>query len=314
MAHQSAKISVEVQKTIALWGENLAHIRKYSTHTIRAYITDLFYFLNFLSNYYEEEITLNNLNKVNVTDLRSWLANKTIHNIKSKSKARALSVIKNFYRYLQENHNIKCDALEIIKIKKTESSLPKVMSTEQIQNIITTMDSYSEKSWINARDIAVLYLLYGCGLRISEALNLKIKDIANGEVKIFGKGRKERVMPLLKIVEEKIQKYIELCPFNCNELFLFLGAKGKAYNPDVFRRNLRKIRGLLGLPEHATPHSFRHSFATHLLSENSDLRIIQEMLGHENLSTTQIYTKVNLNKMVENFKKFHPLEKASESE
>ena len=179
---------------------------------------------------------------------------------------------------------------------------------EGAEKVLENISNRNGKDWIRARDTALVTLLYGCGLRISEALSLDVRDIPKGEALIIkGKGNKERTVPVLPIVREAVQQYLTLCPFPLEkEGPLFVGARGKRLNPRTLQKAMEAVRRALGLPESATPHALRHSFATHLLSAGGDLRTIQELLGHANLSTTQHYTEVDLEALLRIYEKAHP--------
>lgn len=305
----SIPISPNLKIIISEWFNHLKNNKKYSNHTIKAYITDLFYFLEFIHKHTEEKISLEELSKLQVRDFRSWLAARNRENHEQTSNARALSVIRSFFKYLKKFHQVDNQQIAAIKLGAVKKPLPKALSKEKAIEASRAISELSD-TWVGQRDLALLTLIYGTGLRIGEALSLQKKDIPvndNTPIRVKGKGNKERIVPVMNYVISEIEKYIAACPYNLEEGPLFLGERGGALNPDVFRARLRALRGYLGLPEHTTPHSFRHSFATHLLAGGGDIRTIQELLGHENISTTQRYTKIDAENLLVNYKAFHPL-------
>lgn len=303
----SISVNLFVSNLVKEWISYLTHQKRYSAHTTKAYMTDLFYFLSFINSHYEEQITQKLLEVISIQDFRAWLASRKKEDLKSASNARALSVIRNFYRYVKVHHGLENQAIFSIQITNKEKPLPKALSKELALEATNKIEIISD-DWTGKRDLAILSLMYGAGLRISEVLSLKKSDLAqfeNSQVLIKGKGGKERVVPILDFVKIAVHDYINDCPYNL-ENHLFLGAKGKKLNPDVFRHKIQKLRGFLNLPEHASPHAFRHSFATHLLASGGDIRTIQELLGHQSVSTTQRYTKVDAENLIASYKKFHP--------
>ena len=198
--------------------------------------------------------------------------------------------------------------MSIFKSPKLKRSFPKSIDSNLVAQALESIMSNGSDHWINLRDKAVLLLLYGSGLRISEALSLKRKDAPNGEwLRVKGKGNKYRDVPLLPIICEGVREYIDHCPFDTNgDQPLFLGKRGGELSPRIIQRRLEKIRYELGLPDFATPHSLRHSFATHLLSGGADLRAIQQLLGHVSLTTTQRYTDINESELIQTHKEIHP--------
>ena len=306
----SVKINKQTQNCLTSWITYLEKNLNYSKNTTKAYITDIYYFLQFIFKHYEEPITLELLNKLEVYDFRSWLAYRKRKSIACISNNRTLSSIKNFYKFLKSYHNIDNQSINRIKIAKLNKPLPRALPVKSAIEIMNAISKISKIHWIGQRNKAIAYLLYGCGLRISEALNLKVSNFSDefSRVTVLGKGKKERIMHLLPIIKDEITQYILACPYNPKgNDYIFWGEKGKKLNPDVFRKTMRELKTELSLPSFTSPHSLRHSFATHLLaSPGGDLRTIQELLGHKNLSTTQRYTKVDINHLMKNFISFHP--------
>ena len=295
----------------------LAHLRevkRYGKNTLVAYAHDLDDFGVFFQAYKGEAITAQQLESLDLRDFRSWLANRKQNGMASPSTARALSTIRSFYRYLEKHHDIKNPAPFNIRTPKLDKPLPKALAQNQSMECVSGIGDLQTENWIALRDVALLSVIYGCGLRISEALAItgaQISGWANGQKSVFltitGKGNKQRMVPVLKPVQDAIVGYVKECPYKVKENApIFLGARGKPLNPAIFQKQIRALRGFLGLPESATPHAFRHSFATHLLSSGGDLRTIQELLGHASLSTTQRYTKVDETRLREAYTSAHP--------
>ncbi len=282
--------------------------KKYSNHTIISYRTDLFYFFYFLFETKKLKINKKILQELAVVDFRSYLMKKLEKQHINASNARSLSALRSFFRFLNKNNLLKNLEIEKIKTPKIAKTLPKSVDEIDIEKILTTIRALQKDEWQIKRDEALLTLIYGCGLRISEALSLTKKSLENHEFLIInGKGGKQRMVPILAVVQRKIDNYLNACPFKINyDDNIFRGQSGEPYLARVFSRLMQKIRRQLNLAETITPHAFRHSFATHLLEAGGDLRTIQELLGHASLSTTQRYTKVDKNRLLSEFRKFHP--------
>lgn len=303
--------SDEVKEKISQWQSWLKDERRYSIHTLDAYSRDLAIFLQFLEEHLGKIPTLKILQKADVRTFRAFLSNRNAKYIEKSSTARELSSLKNFYHWLAQNKIIDNTSLSIISSPKQGKILPKAIDVNDTFNVLEIVKDFSKQEWQGLRDVAILTILYGCGLRISEALSLNMGDINhNNFLKIKGKGNKERLVPILPIIREKIDAYLSACPYNIkNGEALFLGARGERISPRIIQRNLEKVRRYLGLNDNLTPHALRHSFATHLLANGTDLRSLQELLGHASLSTTQRYTDVQIETLKKEYSKSHPLEK-----
>ncbi|MBQ9732201.1 MAG: tyrosine recombinase XerC [Alphaproteobacteria bacterium] len=303
--------SDEVKEKISQWQSWLKDERRYSVHTLDAYSRDLAIFLQFLEEHLGKIPTLKILQKADVRTFRAFLSNRNAKYIEKSSTARELSSLKNFYHWLAQNKIIDNTSLSIISSPKQGKILPKAIDVNDTFNVLEIVKDFSKQEWQGLRDVAILTILYGCGLRISEALSLNMGDINhNNFLKIKGKGNKERLVPVLPIIREKIDAYLSACPYNIkNGEALFLGARGERISPRIIQRNLEKVRRYLGLNDNLTPHALRHSFATHLLANGTDLRSLQELLGHASLSTTQRYTDVQIETLKKEYSKSHPLEK-----
>jgi len=300
-------ITADVQEVVTDWQEWLRHVRRGSEHTIISYANDLNHFCQFLSEHLGGRVRMKHLEKVETKDIRAWLASRH-HDYEASSTARALSTVKSFYRYLEKQRKFSNSAVFHTRGPKLKKALPKALAVDQAQQALETIGTQHEDDWVNKRDLALLVLIYACGLRISEALSLTYHDIPAGDsLSVTGKGNKQRIVPVLPIVKEAIAEYVSACPYPFTaKAPLFLGKRGKALDPAIFQLQLRKLRAALNLPESTTPHAFRHSFATHLLSAGGDLRSIQELLGHASLSTTQRYTHVDKTRLMNAYKNAHP--------
>ncbi len=268
--------------------------KRYSTHTLNSYRTDIFYFLDFLSRFHDKIISKNDLENLLVHDFRRWLGERLNNHVNS-SNARAISSLRSLFKFANQNKLIDNNQIAKIKTPKVAKPIPKAVDKIDIDKISSEIAKIRKNEWQAKRDLALLTLIYGCGLRISEALAVNKKSLQNNQTLIVeGKGKKQRMVPLLPIVHQRIAEYLKICPFEI--LFdqpIFLTAKGKTLSRRDFSALVQTIRTNLNLPETITPHAFRHSFATHLLEAGGDLRVIQELLGHENLTTTQRYTKID---------------------
>lgn len=299
--------SKDVQEAASQWLAWLAGVRRYSPHTQESYWRDLTHFLSFLKEHLGKPVSLAVLRRLEPRDIRAWLASR-LPDFEASSTARALSTVKTFFRYLEKQGMAENSAVFHIRGPKLGKALPKALATPQAMAAVEGVGMQHGEAWENARDVALLTLIYGCGLRISEALSLRHGDLPLGEVlPITGKGNKQRLVPLLPLVRQAIGEYVAACPYPATaQSPLFVGARGGALDAGVFQRQLRRVRARLGLPETTTPHAFRHSFATHLLASGGDLRAIQELLGHANLSTTQRYTQVDKARLLSAYKNAHP--------
>lgn len=286
----------------------LENERNYSPHTIAAYQRDLAGFFAFAQDHRGEPVGLLDLSTFTVSDFRSYLAKRRNDGITGTSLGRALSALRSFFHHLDTQGRVSNQAIRLVKRPKTPHAVPKPLSKEAARDSIDTVEALDTLPWVAARDAAILTLLYGCGLRISEALGLARRDAPlRDALRIVGKGQKERVVPVLPIVADAVDRYVALCPFALEGAGpLFVGVRGKRLNAGVVQRQMRHARIALGLPETATPHALRHSFATHLLSGGGDLRSIQELLGHASLSTTQRYTEVDTDQLKRVYEQAHP--------
>lgn len=286
---------------LARWLDHLRGVDGVSDHTIKAYQQDVAGFLGFLIQYHGGEGAL-----PNQTDLRAWMAHARSTGLSARSLARALSAIKGYIAWIADAQGIDASLVLSTRSPKHRRKLPRPLSEDGARDMLDAVGDYASADWIAARDTAVVTLLYGCGLRISEALGLTGSALPE-VLRIIGKGDKERLVPTLPIARAAVANYARLCPFDlARDQPLFRGARGGALNPRLIALVMEKTRGQLGLPASATPHALRHSFATHLLSAGGDLRMIQELLGHASLATTEAYTAVDTTRLMAAYAKSHP--------
>jgi integrase/recombinase XerC len=294
------------------WIAHLTGERRVSTHTADAYARDLRQFLRFLTDHLGEPPSLASLWELTGADLRAFLASRRREEVGSRSLLRALAGIRSFARFLERQGKGKLGMFAAIRTPKLARSLPKPLPVASARELAEVESRVGEARppWVLARDAAVLALLYGAGLRISEALGLKRADApvaSRDQVTVLGKGRKTRSVPVIRKVQEAVEAYLDLCPFTLSpDGPLFVGARGGPLSPRIIQLAVERMRGALGLPDTATPHALRHSFATHLLSRGGDLRTIQELLGHASLSTTQLYTAVDTARLLAAYTSAHP--------
>jgi integrase/recombinase XerC len=305
------KARTDVAAEIARWLSYLGAERRMSAKTVEAYRRDVFQLLAFLTDHLGGAPSLKQLAKLTPADVRAFMAARRSGGVGNRSLMRALAGTRSFARFLERNGKGKVAALAAVRSPKLPKTLPKPLAITAAKRV-TGADLHqgeSSEPWIVARDAAVLALLYGSGLRVSEALGLKRKDCTDSRdtLTVKGKGNKSRMVPLLPQVAKAIADYVALCPFELpREAPLFVGARGGPLSPRIVQLTMARMRGALGLPDTATPHALRHSFATHLLARGGDLRAIQELLGHASLSTTQIYTAVDTERLLEAYASAHP--------
>src|SRR5437899_9664211 len=309
MPFASAEVAAEVMR----WRAHLASERRMSPKTVESYARDVSQFLAFLAEHLGARVTVSALVKLTPQDVRAFMAARRAEGISGRSLMRALAGARSFARYLERNGKGRVAALGAVRAPKIAKTLPKPLAVGAAKQI-TDADlraGEERETWVLMRDAAVLALLYGSGLRISEALGLTRGDVpepGKGDViTVTGKGNKRRMVPVLRRGTELIADYVKACPYDLPANGpLFVGAKGRPLSPRIVQLAMAGLRGALGLPDTATPHALRHSFATHLLARGGDLRAIQELLGHASLSTTQIYTAVDTERLLEVYRSAHP--------
>jgi integrase/recombinase XerC len=295
------------------WQAFLGSERRMSAKTVEAYGRDVSQFLSFLTGHFGGKVNLSRLEKLTPADVRAFMAARRAEGIGGRSLMRALAGIRSFARFLEREGKGSVGALAAVRAPKVGRTLPKPLAVDAAKRLsdVDLRAGEAREPWIFARDAAVLALLYGSGLRISEALGLLRKAVpapGKGDViTVTGKGNKQRMVPVLPQVLRLIADYAKLCPHDLPaDGALFVGARGGPLSPRVVQLAMARLRGALGLPETATPHALRHSFATHLLARGGDLRAIQELLGHASLSTTQIYTAIDAERLMDVYRSAHP--------
>ncbi|RXG93801.1 tyrosine recombinase XerC [Bradyrhizobium zhanjiangense] len=308
-----ASADPSIAQEMARWLSHLGAERRLSPKTLEAYGRDLRQCLDFLCAHWGERVTLARFAALEATDVRAFMAMRRADDIAGRSLMRALAGLRSFGRFLEREGKGKVGALSAIRAPKVAKSLPKPLPMASAKRLADADERAGEEreTWILARDAAVMALLYGSGLRISEALGLKRREVprpGEGDVLVVtGKGNKTRMVPVLQNVLELVQEYVAMCPYPLPaEGPIFVGARGGPLSPRIIQLAMERLRGALGLPDSATPHALRHSFATHLLSRGGDLRAIQELLGHSSLSTTQVYTGIDSERLLEVYASAHP--------
>ena len=312
-------ISPALRDALSLWLDHLSSLNEASPHTIEAYRSDVATFLDFLARHHGGAAGIQQLRDVTTRDMRAWMAASRADGRGARSLARALSALKSFARWLAEREDdFEATAILSARAPRHQRALPRPLDEDAARTVTESISDEKAEAWIRARDVAVATLLYGGGLRISEALGLTGRDAdiattGGGSLLILGKGGKERMVPVIPAAAQAVSAYLRLCPWPMEpDSPLFRGLRGGPLNPRMITRAMETVRHLLGLPATATPHALRHSFATHLLSAGGDLRAIQELLGHANLSTTQIYTGVDTARLMEVYRTAHPRAKTAQ--
>ena len=292
------------------WLEYLSGERRLSIKTIDAYGRDFEQFLRFLTDHLGQPPNTPEISALRPADVRAFMARRRSGGVGARTLARQIAALRSFARFCERDGYAATTAFVAVRPPKQPKSLPKALTIEEAAGFLDAADAMAEEPWIAARDAAVLTLLYGCGLRISEALGIKGGDAPTGAqetIRVIGKGGRERVVPVLPAVRRAVETYVRLCPFGLGrEEPLFRGARGGPLSPRIIQKATERLRSALGLDPTATPHALRHSFATHLLGRGGDLRTIQELLGHASLSTTQIYTKVDAERLLDAYRRAHP--------
>ena len=308
----SVPINTPLREAVAAWLEWLVGERRFSRHTLDAYTHDLTTFFEFLGPHRGGLVSFSDLSALRAADFRSYLAARRNDGLGPTSLARGLSVVRGFFRYLDVHGLAHNPALAAVHTPKQPHSVPKALDVSDAKSVVNGVMEGSGEAWVGLRDAAVLLLAYGCGLRISEALSLNRGDVPLGRTLVItGKGNKQRMVPVLPAVHDAVDAYLAQAPFGLEPASpLFVGVRGKRLNAGVVQAKMRSVRRVLGLPDTATPHALRHSFATHLLAGGGDLRTIQELLGHASLSTTQRYTEVDGARLMEVYDSAHPRARA----
>ena len=311
-AARAIPASEDARRALRAWYAHLASERRASNATVANYHRDVTRFFEFLCDHLGGTPGLHDLEALQTRDFRAFLAKRRNEGLKPRSLARTLSSLKSLFRFLARADILTNTPVMAMRGPKLPHALPKPLSEPDARALIDEAQDASRLPWQGARDTAILILLYGCGLRIAEALSLRRGDVPFGQVlRVIGKGNKERIVPLLPVARDAVDTYLALCPYALSaDDPLFAGARGGPLGQRQVRATIENLRLRLGLPDSVTPHALRHSFATHLLSAGGDLRAIQELLGHASLSTTQIYTEVESQRLLDIYDKAHPKAKA----
>jgi integrase/recombinase XerC len=302
----------DLAAAVAAWLVHLAHERRLSGRTIEAYARDARQFLAFIEKRFGAPPGIADFTDCAPGDLRAFLASRRADGVEGRSLQRALSALRSLARHIARENGEAAAALGAVRAPKAARRLPRPLNPSDARAVTTTAPREGEarEPWVLARDAAVLALCYGAGLRISEALSIRRADAPVGEtetIAIVGKGGKTRSAPIISPVCRAVEDYLSLCPYALKPNGpLFVGAKGGPLSPRIVQFAMARMRGALGLPDSATPHALRHSFATHLLARGGDLRTIQDLLGHASLSTTQVYTGVDSARLLAAYRFAHP--------
>jgi len=305
----AAATGEDLAAAAAAWADHLAHERGAADNTLEAYGRDVRQLLAWMEGDLGRPAGLADLARLDAKHFRAFMAARRRAGLSGRSLARTMSALRSFLRWLEAQEIVLNLSILQVAMPKVPHGIPKPLTVEKAAEVVDG-GAAVELDWVAARDAAVLLLLYGCGLRISEALGLRRRDApvaGRDSLRIAGKGGKERLVPVLPVVQSAVARYLALCPYRlAGDGPLFVGAKGGELSPRIVQLAMARLRGELGLPDTATPHALRHSFATHLLAAGADLRQIQELLGHASLSTTQVYTEVDRAHLLAVYDKAHP--------
>ena len=304
-------VSFELQQSIETYLIEMVTIRNGSLHSLDAYGRDICAFIQFLSKHIGEKIEFHHLSALAPLDFRAYLSQRSQDGVSRTSLVRAFAAMRGLFSALEEKKWVSNKAIARFKLSSPPRPLPRALTIEQSLQSLEAAPSLTSSHWIGLRDFALFSLIYGAGLRISESLKLTQGDwqgVSMGSnLRISGKGKRERLVPILPTIDEAVKRYRAVIPFSLQSTDpLFIGARGKSLNPSIVQKQFRQLRQLLNLPENATPHALRHSFATHLLKAGGNLRAIQELLGHQGIRTTQVYTKIELEELQSTHRKTHP--------
>ena len=305
-------MKIELNALIKEWASYNINLRNLSENSVKAYSWDLKDFLRF-SFQESQPVLKSDLANISSHTIRLWILSLRNRSIKASSLSRKISSLKSFFQWLENSHNIFNPAISNLETPKKDKNLPRPITINEIKKLFRAFENKKEKQWIISRNQAIFLLLYTCGLRISEAINMKTNELPlNTSVLVKGKGKKERMVPILNIAKLAIENYKKQCPYPItNSEYVFVGIRGNRMLPRSFQKAMERARNSIGLPSSATPHSLRHSYATHLLNAGTDLRSIQKLLGHSSLSSTQIYTQIEQKRLLQVYKSTHPREKTN---
>ena len=305
----------DLQKHCGMWLESLTVENRLSPHTVTSYARDLAQFLDFLADHYARAPALADMAALQLADLRAFLAARRHSGAQSRSLNRSVSGLRNFARFLERRDMPVSRAFNLLSIPKAKRSLPRPVAQNDALAMIRLALESATVAWVGQRDAALLCLLYGAGLRVSEALQLDVENLPPDQaqsLRIRGKGNKERQVPLLPVIRASLDDYMRTAPFGfAPQDPVFRGIRGGRLSARQAQMTVAGLRQTLGLADTVTPHALRHSFASHLLAAGGDLRTIQELLGHSQLSSTQIYTEVDATTLRDVYDKVHPRARGS---
>lgn len=297
-------LAPDVSPVAAAWVAWLRYEKRMSVKTLEAYVRDFTQFTAFLAAHLGAAAGREDLRTLALSDFRSFLARRRSDGIAARSVARQVSALKSFFVFAEKQGHFRNLAYAALRAPKLPHAIPRPLSIEMTEKLVAETTLETAAPWIATRDAAVLMMLYGCGLRISEALSVTPEMLSDNPMRMLGKGGKERLVPVLPQVLDAVAAYVSACPFSLSSREpLFRGAKGGPLSPRIVQLVMQRMRSALNLPEQATPHALRHSFATHLLGSGADLRVIQDLLGHASLSSTQIYTEVDRSQLLAQYRK-----------
>jgi integrase/recombinase XerC len=300
----------DLQSAREAWLKMLATERRLSPLSVEAYERDTRQFFQFLTGHLGGPAGIADVKALRPADLRAFLAFRRANGAGARTLGRSLAGVRSFLGFLERRGLANAAGAAALRAPRQPKSLPKPLTASDALRVVSNEEQLAEEPWIAARNVAVLILLYGSGLRISEALGLTGADLAGPAdtvLRVTGKGGKTRLVPVLPLTLQAVAEYRRLCPYTLDsQAPLFRGARGGPLNPAIVQREMRRLRSALNLPDTATPHALRHSFATHLLGRGGDLRTIQELLGHASLSTTQVYTGVDTTRLLDIYEAAHP--------
>jgi integrase/recombinase XerC len=304
-------MAAELATLVDDWRRWMETERRLAPATVAAYTADFGDFLAFVAAHAGAPATPARLAELELRDFRAFLAARGRRGVGARSNVRALAAVRSFYRFAERRHGLANGALTALATPRVRRGLPRPLSPEAADELVRTVSADAREAWTEDRDRAVLALLWGAGLRIGEALALDRRDVGEDprtvrEVVVRGKGGRARRVPILEAVAAHVARAVETCPHPQPAAApLFMGVKGRRLDASVVRGAMRRWRRALGLPESATPHALRHSFASHLLEGGADLRSVQELLGHASLSTTQVYTRVESGRLLAAYRRAH---------
>ena len=301
-------LAADLMTAVSKWNDWLRYEKRAAKNTIASYQFDLQNLFQFVRLHRGRQVNLALLAELPLGDFRAWLAHNAADDLQAASRARAVAGVRSFYRWLDRTGQLHNNAIELLKLPKSQRRLPRPVSEMDADDIVGLAKNAVDETWVGLRDEALFTLLYGAGLRISEALSLDHAGLAQKDrITVTGKGNKQRSVPTLPIIRTTLDKYLKLCPYPAgNKDPVFVGARGERLNPGIAQRHLRNLRRQLNLPDSVTPHTLRHSFASHMLASGADLRSLQELLGHSSLSTTQLYTKIDAGQLAKTYQAAHP--------